>query len=250
MKITVFSSGSEGNCILIEENHSSILVDAGISRRRIVANLKLMEKSASEVEGIFITHEHYDHTRGLRTLSKYEKYPVYASEGTIDKIRLHVPNCEFRPIYLETRLNGFTIKNIPLPHDAAEPLGYVIEGRNSRLMIVTDLGFVTERVIREMSNCNAVIFESNHDLDMLNSGPYPRHLKERILSRWGHLSNNQCTAALNQGKWEGLELVILAHLSQENNRPEIALHEASKALNGRTRLTVADRREITGPFEI
>ena len=250
MKITVFSSGSEGNCIFIEENQSSILVDAGISRFSIVANLKQMGKPAGEIEGIFITHEHYDHTRGLKTLSKNEKLPVYASEGTIDKLKQYVPNCEYRPIYLETKLNGFTIKNIPLPHDAAEPLGFVIEGRNSRLMIVTDLGFVTERVVKEISNCNVVIFESNHDLQMLNTGHYPRHLKERILSRWGHLSNNQCSAALNQGKWTGLELVVLAHLSKENNRPEIALHEASRAIDGKTKLMVADRREVTGPFEI
>jgi len=250
MKFTIFASGSEGNCILVEEAGRGFLIDAGISRRRIVNQFKLRGVDAHSIDGVFLTHEHFDHTQGLKTLCKYENYPVYASEGTIDRVQRFVPDGDYRSIFLETRLNGFTVKSIPLPHDAAEPKGFIIEGTSSRLMVVTDLGFVTERILREISTCDAVVFESNHDVEMLQNGPYSDQLKERILSRWGHLSNAQCAAALNNGKWRGLKLVVLAHLSRENNRLELACREASKALDASTKLAAADRREVTGPFEI
>ncbi len=250
MKFTIFASGSEGNCIYVEENGSGVIIDAGISRRRIVTNLKAAGVQFGSVEGVFLTHEHYDHTLGLKTLCKYEKFPVYASEGTIERMKRFVPEGDYRSIYLKAKLNGFSIKSIPLPHDAAEPNGFIVEGKNSRLMVVTDLGFVTERVMQEIPGCDAIIFESNHDVEMLKNGSYPPHLKERILSRWGHLSNTQCSVALNNGKWKGLKLVVLAHLSRENNRPEIALGETAKALYPSVRLEAADRRQVTGPFEI
>lgn len=250
MRIIVLSSGSEGNCIYVEEQGTGILIDAGISRRRIVTNLKELGIDPDSVKGVFITHEHYDHTRGLKTLSKHERYPIYASEGTLYKLKRHVPGGDFRQVDFETRVNGMLIKNIPVPHDAAEPKSYIIQGSNARLMVATDLGFVTDKVVEEISNSSAVIFESNHDLEMLNNGPYPRHLKERILSRWGHLSNSQCASALERGMRDGLELVILGHLSKENNHPDLAYEEASKVLKGNVKLAVADRNEITGPFDI
>lgn len=250
MRIIVFSSGSEGNCIYVEENGTGILIDAGISRRRIMANLKEFGIDPFSIEGIFITHEHYDHTKGLKILSKYERYPIYTSEGTLYKLRQHVPAGDFRPVFPDTEINGLMIRNIPVPHDAAEPKSFIIEGQSARLMVATDLGFVTDKVVEEISNSTAVIFESNHDVEMLNNGPYPPHLKDRILSRWGHLSNKQCASALERGQWDGLKLVILGHLSRENNHPELAFKEAAGVLPDSVKLAVADRKEVTGPFEI
>ncbi len=252
MKVVILSSGSEGNSIFIEENGARILIDAGISRRRIVNNLRAMEIDPKSIEAVFLTHEHYDHTAGLKSLCKYEKYPVFSSEGTIRRVQNYVPKADFHQTFTDTdtKINGLNIKSISVPHDAVEPQGFVIEGKNSRLLIATDLGYVTENINKEISNCSAVILESNHDLDMLNNGPYPQQLKQRILSRWGHLSNKQCALAIGKSMWKGLELVILAHLSRENNHPEIARNETSKILNRGIKLKVADRREITGPFEL
>jgi len=250
MRIIVFASSSEGNCTYIEEGGVGILVDAGISRRRIMNCFKQFDIHPDSIEGIFITHEHYDHTKGLNTLCKYENYPIFASEGTIDRIRRFIPSGDYRPVYYENKIDGLTVKNIPLPHDAAEPLGYIIEGKNSRLFIATDLGFVTEKVVKEMENSHALIFESNHDVEMLKNGSYPPDLKERILSRWGHLSNDQAASALDRGKWKGLRKVILAHLSRENNLPAIAFKTAKAALGYQVEVSVADRVEVTGPFEI
>lgn len=250
MKIIVFASGSEGNCTYIEEKGTAILIDAGISRRRIMNCFKQFDIHPDSIEGIFVTHEHYDHTKGLNTLCKYENYPIFASGGTIERIRRYIPNGDYRTVYFEARVDGLAVKSIPLPHDAAEPLGFVVESADSRLFIATDLGFVTERVIKEIDNSSALIFESNHDIDMLKNGPYPPELKDRILSRWGHLSNEQSAAALDTAKWSGLKKVVLAHLSRENNLPDKAFKSARSVLPSNVEVMVADRVEITGPFEI
>ena len=250
MKVLILASGSEGNCIYLEEDGSGLIIDAGISRKRILKGLAEHGISKENVEAVFITHEHTDHTRGLRILCKYENYPVYASEGTIEKLTYQVPRGDFRSVFIGTRINGFEISSLPLPHDAVEPVGYVIEGGGSRVLVATDLGYVTEGILREISRCQAVIFESNHDIEMLNNGSYSEDLKARILSRWGHLSNKQCAAALKQAHWGGLKLVILAHLSLENNSPELALAETSKALPGGIKVIAALRRTPTGPFLI
>ena len=250
MKVLILASGSEGNCIYLEEDGSGLIIDAGISRKRILKGLAEHGISKENVEAVFITHEHTDHTRGLRILCKYENYPVYASEGTIEKLTYQVPRGDFRSVFIGTRINGFEISSLPLPHDAVEPVAYVIEGGGSRVLVATDLGYVTEGVLREISRCQAVIFESNHDIEMLNNGPYSEDLKARILSRWGHLSNKQCAAALKQAHRQGLNLVILAHLSLENNSPELALAETVKALPKGIRVVTASRRTPTGPFLI
>lgn len=250
MKILLLSSGSDGNCVYLEEEGGGILIDAGISRKRIISGLGEFSINNRQIQAVFITHEHADHVKGLNILCKYENYPVYATEGTIQRATFYNPCADFRTIFCQTQINGFNITAVPLPHDANEPVGYVIEGSSSRLFIATDLGYVTDKALQEISRANAVIFESNHDLEMLNNGRYPEHLKSRIRSKWGHLSNSQCSAALNQAKWKGLELVILAHLSKENNYPHLALTEAQKALDKSIVLIAASRQAPTGPFEI
>jgi phosphoribosyl 1,2-cyclic phosphodiesterase len=151
---------------------------------------------------------------------------------------------------VDFQIGDFNIHPVPLPHDAFEPLGFVVESENSRLLVATDLGFVTDKVLEEMAQCKAVIFESNHDVEMLQNGPYSPELKERILSRWGHLSNNQCAAALKKACWSGLKLVVLAHLSKENNMPSLALAESVKVLPKETKVLTASRINYTGPFRI
>lgn len=248
MRIIILASGSGGNCCYVGEGRRGILIDTGISRRRILTGLKSFNIDPAGIAGIFITHEHADHMRGLEMLCKYEKYPVYASAGTIDRLSGRLPKADFRSLFLETRVNGFGIYALPIPHDAEEPLGFAIEYNSCRLLVATDMGYVTGRVLNEISRCNGLIFESNHDTEMLINGPYPEDLKRRILSRWGHLSNTQCAAALKEAAGSGLKFVVLAHLSKENNLPEIALGETAGALAETVKLTTANRTNPTGPF--
>jgi phosphoribosyl 1,2-cyclic phosphodiesterase len=250
MKVIILASGSGGNCLYIEESGKGIIIDAGISRKRIIEELRYFNIELDRIQAILITHEHGDHINGLKILSKYENFPIYSSEGTLNRLHWYIPKGDFHYLLPETRIASFTIRPIPVPHDAAEPVGFVVENGDTRLMVATDLGYVNDEVLKEISQSNAIIFESNHDVDMLVNGSYPEDLKERILSRWGHLSNAQCSSALKIAGWKGLKLVVLAHLSEENNRPEIALRENGKVLFKGTKLTYAERRNITGPFNI
>ena len=248
MKIIVLASGSDGNCIYVGEGEHGILIDAGISRRRIMTSLATFNISPDSIAGIFVTHEHSDHIRGIEVISKHEKYPVYSSKGTISRMRRRFKNTEFVPIFQEIKLNGFSIKPLPVPHDAEEPLSFVIGTDSGRLLVATDMGYVTEKILDEISKCHGIVFESNHDVDMLQNGPYPIDLQNRILSKWGHLSNSQCAAALKKAWWDGIKFVTLVHLSDKNNHPELALKENASVLPKDLPLLAANRHIPTGPF--
>jgi phosphoribosyl 1,2-cyclic phosphodiesterase len=195
----------------VEANGKGILIDAGISYRRMSKELKCQGIDFCDIEAVLVTHEHTDHIRGLATLWKREGLPVYASPGTIRRMSHYVPEAEYRSIYQEMRIGEFNITAIPVSHDAEEPLGFAICDDFSRLMIATDLGCVNERILNEISQSQGVILESNHDVAMLLNGSYSEDLKRRILSQWGHLSNSQCSAALKEAVWKGLKMVVLAH---------------------------------------
>lgn len=250
MRMIILSSGSDGNCIYIGEGGAGILIDAGISRRSVLSGLKKFGIEPSAIDAVFITHEHSDHCRGLHILSKYEGYPVFTAEGTAEKLFRSCPRADFRPIFIETRLKNLSVRTIPLPHDAVEPMGFIVENGSTRILVATDLGYVSDRILEEISRCSAVVLESNHDVDMLINGPYSAVLKHRILSRWGHLSNTQCAAALKQAAGGRLKLVALAHLSKENNHPRLALEESSPSIPKGVKLVAAERYSPTGPFDI
>ncbi len=250
MRLIILGSGSEGNCIYIGEGDSGILIDAGLSRRRIVTGLKEFGVAPSEIDAVFITHEHSDHCRGLPVLCKYEDYPVYSAPDTIKRLLRNCPKVGFQPLHFEKRMNRLSIRTIPLPHDAVEPLGFIVENGDCRMLIATDLGYIPDRLLEEISQCDAVVLESNHDVDMLLNGSYPEDLKRRILSKWGHLSNAQCSTALKQASGDRLKLVALAHLSKENNHPQLALEESHPSLPKGVKLVAAERYTPTGPFDL
>jgi len=248
MKVIILASGSDGNCIYVGEGDHGILIDAGISRRRIISSLAVFNIDPASIDGIFVTHEHADHVRGIEVISKHEKYPVYGTEGTISRLAYKLKDTNFIPLFQEIKLNGFTIKPLPIPHDAEEPVSFVIETQSGRLLIATDMGYVTDKILEEISKCHGIIFESNHDVDMLTNGPYPPDLKIRILSRWGHLSNSQCAVALKKAWWDGIKFVTLAHLSDINNLPELALKENAAVLPKDVKILAANRHTPTGPL--
>lgn len=226
-------SGSSGNCLYVGNADSGILIDAGVSARRIETALAAREIAPSAIRAILVTHEHSDHTSGLRVFQKRYHTPIYASHGTLaalleEKMVAETDNCF--PVE-EICLDDFEITAFPTSHDCRESNGFRIVLRDGRTVgIATDLGYVTEAVREGLCGCDLVHIESNHDVRMLENGPYPYPLKRRILSERGHLSNEACAAELSALLQNGTTRVMLGHLSRENNLPALAHATALAAL--------------------
>ena len=237
MNIKVFASGSGGNCMLLSERDTHILIDAGISMRRLQQLLRAIDLEIDDIGGVLITHEHSDHVSGLKMLLKYHDLPLYAPHTVASRLCGMLPDAEESMHIIRPgenfRLGAVRVRAFHTPHDTDESVGYRIEGRGT-FALATDMGHVTEEVLAGLLGADMVLIESNHDLDMLINGGYPVYLKRRILSDHGHLSNPDCAALAAKLAESGTRTVILGHLSKENNRPEIALRETEQALAGRS----------------
>ncbi len=234
MRVCLLASGSKGNSLFIEAGGTKLLVDAGLSAREIVARLSAIEVAAAEIDGIVISHEHTDHIRGAGALARKFDLPVLISYPTSRETAGH-----FRAARLVEFESGcsFEFRDIlidpfPITHDSADPVGLVIESRDGRIGVATDLGLATRLVKEKLKGCRALVLESNHDEEMLVNGPYPWYLKQRIKSRHGHLSNSESAGLLAEVMGPDLEMVFLAHLSEVNNHPEAVLEAFRKPLAG------------------
>lgn len=223
LRFSLLASGSKGNAAYIELDGKRLLIDAGISARRITQALRAFGTSPASLDGIFITHEHSDHIKGLTTLLKQYRLPLFARPATLAAIRetLEAPDDCFFPMEDEIRLGDVTVRSFRTLHDAAAPVGYAVCG-SKKCSVATDLGFLTDGVLHAIEGSDLLVLEANHDREMLQKGSYPWHLKQRILSNRGHLSNSAAAWALVRLK-KRPRAVFLAHLSQENNRPDLAL---------------------------
>lgn len=251
MNITTLASGSSGNCILVSHADTHLLVDCGISCRRIKTALAGLGLSPADLTGILITHEHSDHIGGLATLFKQYHLPVYCSVGTARQLA-------YRIAFVEEVLHPFepgdcfalgqlTVGSFPTLHDAAAPVGYTFTDGVRKAAIVTDLGEVTPAVAEAVQGCHFLVAEANHDPDMVKSGPYPYYLKQRILGQRGHLSNAACAQLI---RISGAACAVLAHLSAENNSPGVALNTVHAALGDRVSISVAPRSETGRRWEV
>lgn len=241
MRVCLLASGSKGNALYVETGETRLLIDAGLSLRGLKERLALIGADVNRLDGVFISHEHQDHCRGLGPLARALKLPVKMEStafGAIAKGLGKFPalqefrageSFEFRDLRIET---------IPFTHDAAATVGFVIEGREGRIGVATDLGIATRLVMQRLQRCRALVLEFNHDEELLRDGPYPWHLKQRIRSNHGHLSNEAAGELLDGLRWDGLEAVFLGHLSETNNRPELALAAARNIL---------DQQNLCGP---
>ena len=235
MQITVFASGSSGNCLLVSADSTNLLIDAGISMRRVQSGLAQIGHSMQDIGGVLITHEHSDHISGLRMLAKYHHTPVYAPRTVANRLRGMLPEIEedlhVIPVGESFGLGGLSVRAFHTPHDTDESVGYRVEGTGV-FALATDMGCVTEEVFASLRGADTVLIESNHDEEMLRYGPYPVYLKRRILSDHGHLSNENCAKLARMLAESGTMRIVLGHLSRENNRPELALAAARAALEG------------------
>ena len=245
MRYLSFASGSGGNCALLRGGGVNLLIDAGISTRRIRSCLREWGLEAEEITAILVTHEHRDHVGGLKVLTKYFDTPVYASAGTAAAL-LREEGCaekNLRTLPASGRLDlgELCIRPVPLRHDAAEPVGYRVEGEQGALCVLTDLGIVTDTVLEKARGCDFAVVETNHDVKMLRNGPYPPALQRRILSDRGHLSNEAGAELAYELLRAGAKEVLLGHLSAENNREELALRAVEARCGRELRITAAPR---------
>lgn len=235
MRINVFASGSGGNCMLLSDRGTNILIDAGISMKRISTALASMELTLRDIGGVLVTHEHSDHIMGLKMLAKHSGIPIYAPHTVANRLRGCMPETEdalrIIPVGEGFEIEDLTVTAFHTPHDTDESVGYRIEG-SSVFAIATDMGHVTPEIEAGLRGAQTVLIESNHDETMLRYGPYPAQLKRRILSDNGHLSNENCAALAYRLASSGTANIILGHLSRENNRPDLAMDCALAATAG------------------
>lgn len=248
-------SGSSGNCSLLSHKSTTLLADCGISCKGLEATLSKLNISPRDINGILVTHEHSDHTKGIATVSKKYDIPVYATVKTheaMSALSLKDSNIRYITAELDFEIGDIGIKPFSIPHDAKGPVAYNFFFDEKKLSLATDMGEMTDSVLSNLSGSLAVLLESNHDIDMLKSGRYPAYLKQRILSSNGHLSNEAAAkTALHLAK-TGTKHLMLGHLSDENNTPRAAFYktaelliESGAELQKDITLTVASRYEVT-----
>jgi phosphoribosyl 1,2-cyclic phosphodiesterase len=247
--IASLNSGSNANCYYIGNSHEAVLVDAGLSCRETEKRMKQSGLSMDAVKALFISHEHTDHITGMPGISKKYQLPVYITGGTFDNCKMPV---EPQLIHTFKHAKPVAIGNLLVTpfsksHDAADPYSFMISGHGINIGVITDIGYACKRVIKYFQQCHAVFLESNYCEEMLENGSYPYHLKKRIRSDEGHLSNDQALELFRNYRSDDLRLLILSHLSKNNNRPELV----EKLFNqhaGDTKIVVASRYTASPVF--
>ena len=229
MRLVSIASGSSGNCIYIGTDNTHILVDVGISNKRIEQGLNEIGIKGSELDGVVITHEHSDHVKGLGVLASKHGIPIYGTKETWKEIETmkylgEYPKELFSPILPDTEfsIGDMKIEPFRIDHDAANPVAYRISNTYKSVAVVTDLGHFDQYIIEHLQRLDALLLESNHDVRMLETGPYPYYLKQRILSDYGHLSNDNAGKLLNYILHDKMKYILLGHLSKENNYEKLA----------------------------
>lgn len=261
LSLTPLFSGSSGNAILISSGTSRVLVDAGVSGRRIEEALRSVDEDIRDIKGILITHEHSDHIQGAGILSRKHSIPVYATAPTWEACADKLGNVHSSLQRIISKagfyIDDLLIEPYEIPHDAVDPVGYCVSHGGRKVAVATDLGHFPQKVEARLQGCDLVLLESNHDIGMLRSGRYPYALKERIKSSKGHLSNDAAADAAVKLACAGVTSILLGHLSRENNSEQLAFRTVTDALiaQGLTpghdvNLGLAFRDRVTGVFHI
>jgi phosphoribosyl 1,2-cyclic phosphodiesterase len=255
MRLWTLGSGSKGNALLVECGETRVLIDAGLSSRRIGERLGAIGVDPRSIAALLVTHEHRDHVCGLAGVVKRWNLPVYLTPGTATSstealagasVQVTLPGAPFA-------IGSLTVQPVRTSHDATEPVAFVLTSERSgmRMAVVTDLGVLTNPVREAVRHCDVLVVESNHDEVMLQTGPYPYHLKRRVAGNHGHLSNRAAGELVAECMHRGLQQVVLAHLSETNNTPATAL-DAMRGVARRTRyrgmVAAAPQHDVAGPF--
>lgn len=251
MDFCSIASGSSGNCIYVGSDQTSVLIDTGISRKRIVDGLHEIDRKPEELKGILITHEHSDHIKGLGVMSRKYHIPIYATAGTIDGIRNssslgQIDEDLFHTIRADGKfqIEDLEVEPFAISHDAAEPVAYRLDNGEKSVAVVTDLGYYDEKIVSHLKDLDGVLLESNHDIHMLQVGSYPYYLKQRILGNRGHLSNENAGRLLCEILNDRIKTILLGHLSRENNYEALAYETVC------AEVTLGDNPYKAGDFPI
>jgi len=264
LRVSILASGSAGNCTLLETPRTRLLVDAGLGKRETLRRLALSEQAAGHFDGIVISHEHTDHIGGLAALiSQWRNVTVYLNSATHGELLRILPErqtkrlqrVEFIQAGQRFAVGDIEVAPFIIPHDAVDPLGFTFSSGGVKLGVVTDLGYLPALVKERIRDCDALVLESNHGLEMLKVGPYPWHVKQRVMGKHGHLSNESVSEFLADP--EGFDgrsrYVVLAHLSENNNNPDVARISAEEALGRRSfpgQLLVASQHQPLPPIQL
>ena len=226
VRLTILGSGSAGNCVYVETEETRLLIDAGFSGRQIRKRLALIGRAVETLTGILITHEHSDHVQGLGTLTEKFRIPVYCNRPTQEAIAFQMEmafDCRLFTTGATFEVGDIVVETFAVPHDAHDPVGFLLRTASANIGVLTDLGHCTRLVLERVRTANALILEANHDVKLLQDCPYrPWSLKQRILSRHGHLSNEAAADTVEQIMSPNLRHLFLGHLSRECNRPDLA----------------------------
>jgi phosphoribosyl 1,2-cyclic phosphodiesterase len=260
VKICVLATSSSGNCTFAGTAHTRILIDAGLSRTDTFQRLAAIGEDPASLDAVLITHEHGDHVAGLPVLARtYQKkfnrrLPVYLTHLTAPAIDWGGAEPDIRTFQAGTRLQigDFDIGSFTIPHDASDPVGYTVEAEGVKFGLAMDLGYLPDSVKYHLSGCRLIVLESNHDLDMLKVGPYPWSVKQRVMGRKGHLSNDLVSEFILEALDRSVETLLLGHLSEHNNHPGLVRLVAGQALERRgacVNLVVAEPRRLSDVFQ-
>jgi phosphoribosyl 1,2-cyclic phosphodiesterase len=263
--VSMLASGSRGNCAIVASTRTKILVDAGVSCRETFKRMKTLGEEPHSLSAILITHEHSDHIYGLATLAKKLHVPVFMTGATHSAWARAIRDAKGERPQVEKmerfesghkfQIGDIEVKPFTVPHDAADPVGFTFRVEGSKIGIATDLGYVPSSVRDHLRGCDVLVMESNHDLEMLRVGPYPWSVKQRVMSRVGHLSNEALADFFSNDYDNSAAFVVLAHLSEQNNHPEVARREAERALADRAglfqnRVLLAAQSEALEPIRL
>ncbi|MFQ5645617.1 MAG: MBL fold metallo-hydrolase [bacterium] len=233
LKVFMLASGSGGNSILVQSGRTSLLIDAGLSGSEIIRRLESCGCLPERVKAILVTHEHSDHIKGVGILARKYRIPVYLTEATYQASVDIIKEIPRRLRFFPNRpfpIGDIVAEAFPLSHDAVDPVGFILNCRGHKLGIATDLGFATELVKQKLKGCQTLVIESNHDPEMLKTGPYPWYVKQRVRGRQGHLSNHDALELLKELVHDGLQDLVLAHISETNNHYQLVEKNISALL--------------------
>jgi len=234
IEVSILASGSSGNSIYISDGEHSFLIDAGLSGKKIINRLKKIDVDCKKINGIFVTHEHKDHTKGVGILSRRLDVPIYANQKTWAACKASMGKVKAKNIKIfqdDFNFGDFNIQPIAISHDACAPVAYVVYRKNKKLVFATDMGYIKKELKQELVDADLLLLEANHDIDMLMSGNYPNFLKKRIRGNKGHLSNDAAAQILPNLINGNCPQILLGHLSKENNNPKVAYITVKNMLN-------------------
>ena len=248
MRFSTLSSSSSGNCHYIETEETALFVDAGLSGKAVQNHMLAIDADIKNIKGILVTHEHVDHIRGVGILSRRFDLPIFANQGTWEAMekdlgKIATTNIKTFKTGERIQFGDVEATSFAISHDAKEPVGYVFSKRDKKLSIVTDTGIYTDKIKEAVRGSDLLVMESNHDVNMLEVGPYPYYLKKRIKGMYGHLSNEDCGEFLCDVLEDRKQIILLGHMSKENNFPELAYQTVFNVIKER-------RHKLLGMIQI